>query len=121
MKIVIRPIVDPQREIDLTNRLVSAIAEELWRLYGGNDHLNWLEAERHLERIVGEAQHEAAEAVFVSVAPAAAGAAGHEPVVCPSCPRRTSRGGRGDRAGRSSLAGRRVAREQHEPAIAACV
>ena len=28
MRIVVRPIVDPQREIDLTHRLESAIAEE---------------------------------------------------------------------------------------------
>jgi hypothetical protein len=59
MRITVRPVVDPQREIDLTNQLVAAIAEELWRLYGGNDKLNWIEAERHLQRIVGEARAEA--------------------------------------------------------------
>ena len=56
MRITVRPVVDPCREVDLTNRLVAAIAEELWLLYGGNDKLNWFEAERHLERIVGEAR-----------------------------------------------------------------
>lgn len=68
MRIAIRPVADPQREIDLTNRLVSAIAEELWRLYGGNEHLNWLEAERHLERIVSGARREAAEPAPVRTA-----------------------------------------------------
>lgn len=71
MKIVVRPIVDPQREIDLTHRLVSAIAEELWSLYGGNEQLNWLEAERHLVRLVGAAGAEADETTFVSLGAAA--------------------------------------------------
>lgn len=59
MRITVRPVVDPWHEIDLTNRLVAAIAEELWLLYGGNDKLNWFEAERHLERIIGEVRAEA--------------------------------------------------------------
>ncbi|MFN0011857.1 MAG: hypothetical protein ACKVS8_09465 [Phycisphaerales bacterium] len=59
MRIIIRPVVDRQREIDLTQRLTAVIAEELWRLYGGNEQLNWLEAELHLKRIVGEARAEA--------------------------------------------------------------
>ncbi len=52
MRIIIHPLIEPEREIDVTHRLIAAIAEELWRLYGGNDHLNWIEAERHLRRIV---------------------------------------------------------------------
>ncbi len=56
MRILVRPLAEPQREIDMTARLVSAIAEELWRRYGGNAALNWLEAERHLELIVGDAE-----------------------------------------------------------------
>lgn len=56
MRLVIRPIQDKHRELDVTHRLVSAIAEELWRLYGGNETLNWIEAELHLQRIVGEAR-----------------------------------------------------------------
>ena len=71
MKIIVRPIVEPQREIDLTHRLASAIAEELWRLYGGNEQLNWMEAEGHLERLLGEARAEARETTFVSVGRAA--------------------------------------------------
>ncbi|HVZ93394.1 MAG TPA: hypothetical protein VG797_02685 [Phycisphaerales bacterium] len=55
MRIIIRPVLDPQREIDLTERLVSVVAEELWRLYGGNDRLDWFEAERHLEAVAADA------------------------------------------------------------------
>lgn len=69
MKLAIRPIQDPHRELDVTRGLVSAIAEELWRLYGGNDELNWLEAELHLRRIVGEARAEAVETERKLVAP----------------------------------------------------
>ena len=69
MKIIVRPILDPQREIDLTHRLVAAIAEELWRLFGGNDALNWIEAEWHLQRIVAQARAEASEMAVVRVAP----------------------------------------------------
>jgi hypothetical protein len=35
----------------MTHRLVSAIAESLWRPHGGNYPLNWLDAARHLHRI----------------------------------------------------------------------
>lgn len=56
MRITVRPVADPGREVDLTDRLAATIAQELWLLYGGNDKLNWLEAERHLERIIGEAR-----------------------------------------------------------------
>ena len=82
MRITIRPIADPRREIDLTSRLVSAIAEELWRLYGGNDQVNWLEAEHHLRRIVGDGR--------TAVRPAGPDAASKhaEPAACPGCPKR---------------------------------
>lgn len=51
MRIRIRPVAEPRREIDVTRALVGAIAHELWRLYGGNSEVNWLEAERHLTMI----------------------------------------------------------------------
>lgn len=51
MRIVIRPVADPQVEIDVTERLTAAIAEALWVWRGGNDVVNWLEAERHLARL----------------------------------------------------------------------
>jgi len=52
MRLVSRPIQDSQREIDVAHRLTAAIAEELWRLFGGNEQLNWVEAELHLKRLV---------------------------------------------------------------------
>lgn len=69
MKIIVRPILDRQRELDLTHRLVSAIAEELWRLFGGNETLNWIDADWHLQRIVAQARVEARETAVVRVAP----------------------------------------------------
>jgi hypothetical protein len=32
--------------LDITNRVIGIIAEQLWKLHQGNDVLNWLEAER---------------------------------------------------------------------------
>jgi hypothetical protein len=52
VRITIRPFSDPERELDITRRLVGAIAEELWRHRGGNDVLNWLEAERQLRLVM---------------------------------------------------------------------
>jgi len=51
MRLVIRPLSDPTNEIDVTRPLVKAIAEELWRHYGGNDVLNWIEAQGHVETL----------------------------------------------------------------------
>jgi len=65
MRFVIRPVQDPQREIDLTRSLTAAIAEQLWLRYRGNERLNWLEAELHLQRFVeslrGQAKTESIE------------------------------------------------------------
>ena len=92
MRIVISPVVDPQREIDLTQRLVAAIAEELWRHYGGNEELNWLEAEMHLQGIVGEAKAEARETVIVAARPPIAAAETKVPTtVAVADPRRLRR------------------------------
>jgi hypothetical protein len=88
MRIIVRPVADPRRELDLTERLVSAIAEELWRLYGGNDRLNWLEAERHLERIVNEARSEAEETEVIverAVRPKGPAAGRLRPAVAAAC------------------------------------
>lgn len=52
MKLLIRPVLDGHREVDIAHCLVSAIAQELWRRYGGNEQLNWIEAERHLQGLV---------------------------------------------------------------------
>lgn len=104
MKCVIRPIQDQQRELDVTHRLVSAIADELWKLYGGNDQLNWIEAELHLQRIVGQARAEARETQVALVAPSGArrGAQSPRPDVegqgAAASRRTTSRGRRHGRA-----------------------
>ncbi len=52
MRFIIRPTADPADQVDLTERLTAAIAEELHRRYGGNERLNWFEAELHLQRIL---------------------------------------------------------------------
>jgi hypothetical protein len=54
MRIAVRPLLDPQSELDVTRCVVAAIAQELWRRYGGNDRLNWLEAELHVQRFAAE-------------------------------------------------------------------
>lgn len=96
MRIIIRPVADRQREIDLTQRLIAAIAEELWRLFGGNEQLNWLEAEMHLRTIVGQARAEAcATETLVAAPPGAATASQRQPIVAmaePPRPRRSTRG-----------------------------
>lgn len=46
MPIVIRPSMTPNRDLDLTKALTAAVAHELWRHAGGNEVVNWLEAER---------------------------------------------------------------------------
>ena len=48
-RIVIRPLSEPRRRVDVTDVVVQAIATHLGRLYGGNDVLNKLEAERLLQ------------------------------------------------------------------------
>jgi hypothetical protein len=50
MRIVIRPSMAPQREMDVTRAVVAAVAHELWRQFGGNEVVNWLEAERQVAR-----------------------------------------------------------------------
>jgi hypothetical protein len=42
----------PDREIDVTQALTAAVAHQLHAQCGGNDVLNWLEAERFLARIL---------------------------------------------------------------------
>ena len=51
MKIIIHPILEPTREIDVTRRVVAAIAKELSETYGGSEAVNWLEAERHVQSL----------------------------------------------------------------------
>lgn len=59
MRFIIHPTAEPDHEVDITNRLIGAIAKELWLRYGGNETINWIEAERHLQAIVEEARNQA--------------------------------------------------------------
>jgi hypothetical protein len=52
MRITIRPFADQSRELDVTHRLIAALAEALWQDGGGSDTVNWLEAEVQLNRLV---------------------------------------------------------------------
>lgn len=49
LRIVVRPYAGPRGGVDVTDTVVGAIAERLWNMFGGNDVLNWLEAERLLQ------------------------------------------------------------------------
>jgi hypothetical protein len=51
MRVVLRPSAAPQEELDLTETLTAAVAYELWRRNGGNEVLNWLEAERFVQSL----------------------------------------------------------------------
>lgn len=53
MRVIIKPSLTPHLHIDVTNAVVSAIAAELARAQGGNDVLNWLEAERIVQDLFG--------------------------------------------------------------------
>jgi hypothetical protein len=52
MRIVIRPSASPERELDVTQAVVAAVAHELWKHCGGNEVLNWVEAERQVARLL---------------------------------------------------------------------
>lgn len=51
--LLVRPCAAPDRQIDVTQALVRAVAHELWRHEGGNEILNWLEAERVVSDLLG--------------------------------------------------------------------
>lgn len=50
MRILIKPVLDPDNAIDITERVIGVIADELGQRYGGPETLNRLGAERDLER-----------------------------------------------------------------------
>lgn len=51
MPLKITPSSAPNRELDLSGALTRAVAEELWRNFGGNEVLNWMEAERFVQTL----------------------------------------------------------------------
>ena len=52
MRLVIHPISEPTHAVDVTDRVVRVIAEELQRSVGGNQVLNMLEAERAVQTLL---------------------------------------------------------------------
>ena len=52
MRLVIRPISEPSQMVDVTDRVVRVIAEELQRTVGGNHVLNMLEAEQAVQSLL---------------------------------------------------------------------
>jgi hypothetical protein len=54
-RVVVRPMLGPAVGLDVTTAITRAVAEELWRLHGGNDVMNWLEAERLLAEALNAA------------------------------------------------------------------
>lgn len=53
MRLTIRPLLSPDRELDVTEPVLRAIAGSMADQFGGNEQLNLLEAEFHLERMLG--------------------------------------------------------------------
>ena len=52
MPIRIRPLMMPGRELDVMGALTAAVAHELWKACGGNEVVNWIEAERLVGALV---------------------------------------------------------------------
>jgi hypothetical protein len=50
LRVVIYPVHGPDEGVDVTEALVEAIAMILWKLQGGNEPVNRLEAELLLEK-----------------------------------------------------------------------
>jgi hypothetical protein len=53
MRMPVRPLVSDGRAIDVRDAVVAAVAREITRHFGGNPVLNVLEAEAHVERLLG--------------------------------------------------------------------
>ncbi len=51
-RIVLRPIANPDQEIDMTDAFIDLIAAELGKRRGGNAVLDRLEAEAHLQNLL---------------------------------------------------------------------
>ena len=54
LRVTIHPFHGPAEGVDVTDVLVAAIALVLWKLHGGNEPVNRLEATVLLERAMGE-------------------------------------------------------------------
>jgi len=60
LRVVIYPVHGPDEGVDVTETLVETIAMILWKLQGGNEPVNRLEAEMLLEKAMVNA-HDASE------------------------------------------------------------
>lgn len=69
MRIIIHPLLEPTREIDVTTSVVAAVAQELSQAYGGSETLNWLEAERHVQALFSSQANLVPHAVPVQLNP----------------------------------------------------
>jgi hypothetical protein len=65
MKIIVRPVMEPNREIDVTRQIVSAVARELCPCCGGNETVHWLEAELHVQGLIRQDGHRSSVPVLV--------------------------------------------------------
>ncbi len=54
-RFLVRPLVDPETTLDLTDAVIDAVARELGNAFGGNAVLNRLEAAAHLASLLGAA------------------------------------------------------------------
>jgi hypothetical protein len=52
-RIVIHPFHGPSEGVDITDALVDAVVQVLWKLQGGNEPVNQLEARVLLEQAIG--------------------------------------------------------------------
>ncbi len=52
MRAIIKPSLAPHLHLDVTHALTATIAGEIARAVGGNDVVNWLEAERILQGLL---------------------------------------------------------------------
>lgn len=56
-RVVLSPMFGTEGGLDVTESLISAIAHELWESKGGNDKLNWIEAEALLNSVMQSNDH----------------------------------------------------------------
>jgi len=63
LRIHIRPLYGSARSLDVTEALIEALARQLWRLHGGNETANRVEALLLLEQLVGARRRSGGAAV----------------------------------------------------------
>jgi hypothetical protein len=56
LRIVLKPYLGPREGLDVTEAITRTVAQELWKLHGGNDVMNWLEAERLVQEFFSDSR-----------------------------------------------------------------